>query len=232
MANIVNDGLEDSVVDTTYYLFRPDTIIKTIGELTFIYNPILNEWSKTKPISSYIKSEIPFKILDEETFKQILEEFDGEIILKKEITNADIEQLILGKKKLKISEDGNHIDLLPEAFEDKNIDGINILNKTIDVKKMKILILLLIIMLLGTLMIFMLKDTKEDSSNSCEPFLKTINYNIGDELIEDVSYYSSCGDNSFKSLDFKKVNLKKEGIYLYTGIDKNGVEKTGTIIVK
>lgn len=233
MANIVKDNLEESSAETIYYLFRPDTIIKTIGDLTFLYNPILNEWTKTKSISSYIKSGIPFKILEEQTLKELINTLQENIFMKKEISNRDIEDFISGRKK--IIDVAKHEDLYPELFEDKELEGINITKKTLNkfTPKLKYLIYLLGVVCIAIIVTAIFPEKKDNQIKlGCEPFLRTVNYTTNDELNKDFSYYSSCNDDSFKSLDFRNVDLTKPGVYLYTGIDKNGEEKTGTIIVK
>lgn len=234
MANIKED-LEKNKAETVYYLFRPDTLLKTYGDLTFVFNPILNGWTSTSNIESYIQTGTEFKIIDEETLKEVIEAMTDNIILKKEFTPTDIEDLIFGKAKLQFSvENQSRQDIVPKVFEeDLNKEGINIKRTSLRNNIIGICLIVVIVINLALFGMLFSKNKADNKDTICEPFLKTITYHIGDKLETDFSYYNSCGNNTdFRTINFKNVDIEKAGIYLYTGIDKNGTEKTGTIIVE
>lgn len=234
MANI-KDGLENNV-QTTYYLFRPDTIVKTYGNLTFIFNPILKGWISTSHnIEDYFKTGAEFKILDESTLKELIETMTDNIILKKEFTARDIEDLIFGRAKIEVSMT-NHQDIAPEVFKDiKNLEGVNIKGLSSNQSHNPLIACMIIILIINLFLVgllFFQNRTWHNNVVSCEPALRTVTYHTGDKLKSDFSYYSSCSLDDFKTISFKDVDTNNPGIYLYTGIDKNGQEKTGTIIVE
>lgn len=122
MSNIKN-VLEKDDVSISYYLFRPDTLLKVIGEYTYIYNPVLKEWVETKPFSSYVQSNIEFRALKEEKVLELIEELSENIVIKKEISDEDIQDMVIGRKKIISQETENtsqssHEDLMPEIFKD------------------------------------------------------------------------------------------------------------------
>lgn len=116
MANIKN-AFDHADVEIKYYLFRPDILLKVIGDYTYMYNRVLNEWIETKSFEAYVSSGVSFKALKKETVDKIIEEFNDNILIKQEFTNEDVKEMISGKKKIKV-------ETRPEIVEDEVIEDI------------------------------------------------------------------------------------------------------------
>lgn len=87
--NSIEQELKGSEREISYYLFKDQTLIKTIGDLAFIYNSILQEWMPTKTIEEYKKTNADYEVLKVDEVKEIIEDKNDIVFIKKELKIDD-----------------------------------------------------------------------------------------------------------------------------------------------